>query len=101
MVFVAPEDLGRSVGAFFLDRSTDQPHAKAGDWMRRTADADAQKGVEAWWLSSASEWVQDDCPLDMLERVDGVLDVWFDSACVPALVGPGDTVVEGSDQHRG
>ncbi len=36
------------------------------------------------------------------DRVDDVLDVWFDAGCVHALMGStADLVVEGSDQSRG
>ena len=87
--------------ALFLDATTDQPHALAGTWMRRVADQVAVKGVEAWWQSSASDWVQGEADLSQLDRVDDVLDVWFDSGCVPQLVGSADVVVEGTDQYRG
>lgn len=87
--------------ALFLDRATGQPHASAATWMRRTAEAMETQGVEAWWRQPSSAWVQNEADLDTLDRVDDVLDVWFDSGCVPQLVGAGDVVVEGTDQHRG
>lgn len=87
--------------ALFLDARTGLPHPRASVWMRRVADAVAVEGVEAWWTSPSERWLQGEAALDGLVRVDDVLDVWFDSGCVPQLVGPADTVVEGTDQHRG
>ena len=53
--------------------------------------------MDAWWRSPDTRWgVTGDA-----ERVDDVLDVWFDSGCVPALVGRSEVVVEGVDQFRG
>ncbi len=85
--------------ALFLDPQTGQPHAHAGTWMRRVADAVATEGVEAWWSRPSSDWVGENA--DALERVDDVLDVWFDSGCVPQLVETADVAVEGTDQYRG
>lgn len=87
--------------ALFLDRTTGQPHPQAGTWMRRVADEVAQRGVEAWWRGQAQDWVGNEADPAQLERVDDVLDVWFDSGCVPQLVGQADVVVEGTDQYRG
>lgn len=87
--------------ALFLDRSTNQPHAKASMWMRRVADQMQTRGVEAWWSTPSQTWLESDAKECEVERVDDVLDVWFDSGCVPQLVGMGDVVVEGTDQHRG
>lgn len=87
--------------ALMLDATTDQPHPLAGTWMRRVADQVAVEGVEAWWQRPASDWVQGEADFGQLDRVDDVLDVWFDSGCVPQLVGTADVVVEGTDQYRG
>lgn len=83
--------------ALYLDRSTGQPHAKAAHYMREVARGMASEGVSAWWNSPDTRWgVEGD-----VERVDDVLDVWFDSGCVPALLGRSAVVVEGVDQFRG
>ena len=87
--------------ALFLDKHTGQPHAHAAKWMRRAADRVETQGVEAWWKEPSSTWLQEEADEATVERVDDVLDVWFDSGCVPQLVGAADAVVEGSDQHRG
>lgn len=83
--------------ALYLDRTTGQPHAKAAHYMREVARTMAEEGVGAWWNSPDARWgVEED-----VERVDDVLDVWFDSGCVPALMGRSAVVVEGVDQFRG
>lgn len=87
--------------ALFLDRSSGQPHAQASTWMRRVAAQMETQGVEAWWSSPSERWLESDALPSEVERVDDVLDVWFDSGCVPQLVGASDVVVEGTDQHRG
>lgn len=84
----------------FVDKNTQQPHALAADWMEQVAQKMEQEGVNAWWNSQTSDWVGEQYCNDV-ERVDDVLDVWFDSGCVPQLVGSADVVVEGTDQHRG
>lgn len=87
--------------SLFLDRATGQPHARAATWMRRVADAMQVEGVQAWWSRPSGDWLDADVLQDEVDRVDDVLDVWFDSGCVPQLVGAADVVVEGTDQHRG
>lgn len=87
--------------ALFLDAATGQPHAKAAVWMRRVADALETQGVEAWWSTPPSEWLRGDAMESEVVRVDDVLDVWFDSGCVPQHLGSASVVVEGVDQHRG
>lgn len=86
--------------SLFVDKTTQQPHANAADWMEQVAQKMEAEGVNAWWNSQTSDWVPDQFVNDV-ERVDDVLDVWFDSGCVPQLVGAADVVVEGTDQHRG
>lgn len=87
--------------ALFLDKASGKPHANASTWMRRVADQVALDGVSAWSSVPSEHWLQGDARLSDLDRVDDVLDVWFDSGCVPQLVGQADMVVEGTDQHRG
>lgn len=87
--------------ALFLDRQTGQPHARAAQWMSRVADAVAEDGVEAWWQKPSATWLDDPSQEAELDRVDDVLDVWFDSGCAPQHFGSADVVVEGVDQHRG
>jgi isoleucyl-tRNA synthetase len=64
------------------------------------------RGADAWWSEFSVEDMfaaigRPDEAKDW-RRVDDVLDVWFDSACVHAITGErADLVVEGSDQSRG
>lgn len=59
------------------------------------------------WLTADEEFIKEllkgtDYYAEDYEPVTDVLDVWFDSACVPQFMGQhADLVVEGSDQHRG
>lgn len=86
--------------SLFVDKTTQQPHPHSADWMEKVAHKMETQGVNAWWNSQTSDWVEEQY-CNEVERVDDVLDVWFDSGCVPQLVGAADVVVEGTDQHRG
>lgn len=87
--------------ALFLDRVTGQPHFQAPAVMRRVADAVAKKGVEAWWETDHSVWLNGLADEADVECVEDVLDVWFDSGALGVLAGQADAVVEGHDQLRG
>jgi isoleucyl-tRNA synthetase len=78
---------------------------------RRITEAFAAEGADAWFTGGAKErflggLVND---LDAWEKVDDILDVWFDSGSThafvlekrPDLKWPADVYLEGSDQHRG
>ncbi|EFL88559.1 isoleucine--tRNA ligase [Ahrensia sp. R2A130] len=71
----------------------------------------AAEGADAWYAEGAKErflsgFVDD---LDGWQKVDDILDVWFDSGSTHAfclqqrddLKWPADLYLEGSDQHRG
>lgn len=83
--------------ALYLDKESGQPHSNSVQWMREVADVFEKEGVQSWWNGRA----QPQNLSENVEVVQDVLDVWFDSACVPQFVGSADVVVEGSDQHRG
>lgn len=88
--------------ALYLDRRTGQPHAQAVRVMHRVADAVAEEGVEAWWESPGERWLSGLANVEDVERVDDVLDVWFDSGAVAAVLNvQPEAVVEGHDQVRG
>lgn len=55
----------------------------------------SEGGVEHWRA------VQHDFVPEGTTLVDDVLDVWFDSGCVPSFLGTDGVACEGSDQHRG
>ncbi len=76
----------------------------------RILEALVARGADAWFDTPASVFLDglvDD--LDAWEKVEDILDVWFDSGCTHAftlearaqLPWPADLYLEGSDQHRG
>ena len=92
----------------FVDRRT-------GEYLRdaavdaRIVAAVAERGADAWWATAPADFLGPDRDPANYERVDDILDVWFDSGSTHAFViearyGVGvraDLYVEGSDQHRG
>lgn len=88
--------------ALYLDKETGLPCANAAAVVRRVADAVAQDGVEAWWREPDERWLDGLETPETVTRVNDVLDVWFDSGAVAAVLGvSADAVVEGHDQVRG
>jgi isoleucyl-tRNA synthetase len=87
----------------------------------RIADAFEQEGADAWYAAGARERFLGELANEDWQKVDDILDVWFDSGSTHAFVledaehfpslagidrrsnGGSDTVMylEGSDQHRG
>ncbi len=102
--------------AVFRNTETDAvapgPDFAASDELaRRITEAFAAEGADAWFTDDARErflggLVND---LEAWEKVDDILDVWFDSGSThafvlekrPDLKWPADVYLEGSDQHRG
>ncbi len=92
----------------FVDRRT-------GDYLRdaavdaRIVAAIAAGGADAWWATDPADFLGAGRDPADYERIDDILDVWFDSGSTHAFVvearyGIGtraDIYVEGSDQHRG
>lgn len=88
---------------------------------QRIAEAFMQEGADAWYAEGARERFLKDRASEGWQKVDDVVDVWFDSGSTHAFVledaqnfpslagikrradGGNDTVMylEGSDQHRG
>ncbi|MDE2063821.1 MAG: isoleucine--tRNA ligase, partial [Bradyrhizobium sp.] len=88
---------------------------------KRIADAFEQEGADAWYAEGARERFLGNRANEDWQKVDDILDVWFDSGSTHAFVledpkhfpglagirrkvdGGNDTVMylEGSDQHRG
>jgi isoleucyl-tRNA synthetase len=102
--------------AVFRNTETDAvapgPDFGASDELaRRITEAFAAEGADAWFTEGAKQrflgGLVDD--LDQWEKVDDILDVWFDSGSThafvlekrPDLKWPADVYLEGSDQHRG
>jgi len=83
----------------------------SGALIDRIVEAFAKEGADAWFEAGAKERFLSglvDDP-DAWEKVDDILDVWFDSGCTHAFVleqrrdlaWPASLYLEGSDQHRG
>ena len=66
-------------------------------------------GADAWWSTPAREFLGNKYEAEKYEKVEDILDVWFDSGSThafvletrPTLTRPADLYFEGSDQHRG
>ncbi|MGH6925588.1 MAG: isoleucine--tRNA ligase, partial [Propylenella sp.] len=77
---------------------------------RRIVDAFEQEGADAWFEAGAKErFLGNSYVPAEWEKVDDILDVWFDSGSThafvletrPDLKWPASLYLEGSDQHRG
>ncbi|MBX7249298.1 MAG: isoleucine--tRNA ligase [Caulobacteraceae bacterium] len=93
--------------AMFIDKQTGQPlHDEAVD--QRIVDAIAAEGADAWFNRPAADFLGALDP-DRFEKVEDILDVWFDSGATHAFTlenrndshWPADLYLEGADQHRG
>ena len=92
----------------FVDR-------RSGDYLRdahvdaRIVAAVEAGGADAWWATDPAVFLGPERDPADFERIDDILDVWFDSGSTHAFVVEGrygvgvraDLYVEGSDQHRG
>jgi isoleucyl-tRNA synthetase len=66
-------------------------------------------GADAWWATDAQVFLGGAYKAEDYEKVEDILDVWFDSGSTHAFVlgqkpnhpWPADLYLEGSDQHRG
>ncbi len=85
--------------------------AESDALMARIMDAYTSEGADAWYADGAKQRFLDGFvdDLDAWEKVNDILDVWFDSGSTHAfcleqrddLKWPADLYLEGSDQHRG
>ena len=90
-------------------------HKETGELLRdeavneRIAKAVEAEGADAWYARDAASFLGDAYEADDYEKVEDILDVWFDSGSTHAFVleqrddlrSPADLYVEGTDQHRG
>ena len=67
-----------------------------------------KEGSDAWFKYSKEDFLLDLYNPNDYEKVDDILDVWFDSGCTHAFVleennqpWPASLYLEGTDQHRG
>ncbi len=91
----------------FVHEKSGELHPQTQQIVEAVAQKVEQEGIEAWFSSTAADWLGDDA--DGYEKVSDTLDVWFDSGVTHACVleprndlhSPADLYLEGSDQHRG
>ncbi len=93
--------------AMFVDRTTGQPllDKAVND---RIIDLIAREGADAWFARPVTDFLGDHDP-EAYEKIEDILDVWFDSGSTHAFTlegrehtrWPADLYLEGSDQHRG
>jgi isoleucyl-tRNA synthetase len=95
--------------AMFVDKDTGQPLVDP-EVNVRIVDIIAAEGADAWYVRPAADFLGSHDPA-RYEKIEDVLDVWFDSGSTHAFVleqrqstatrSPADLYIEGSDQHRG
>jgi isoleucyl-tRNA synthetase len=93
--------------AMFVDKTSGQPLVDP-DVNARIVDLIAREGADAWFSRPARDFLGNRDP-DAFEKVEDILDVWFDSGSTHAFAvegrkdshWPADLYSEGSDQHRG
>jgi len=93
--------------AMFVDKDTGEP-LKDEAVNKRIVDLVAKEGADAWFLRPASDFLGGH-DADKYEKINDILDVWFDSGATHAFTlegradsaWPADLYLEGSDQHRG
>ncbi len=94
--------------AVFVDKKTGEP-LRDPAVCERIARAFEGEGADAWWTRDPAEFLGPDRDPADFEKVDDILDVWFESGSThafvleqrPELKWPADLYLEGSDQHRG
>ena len=94
----------------FVDKKTGEV-LKDDAVNTRIVEAFEAEGADAWFSSPPSHFLGNERNPDDFEKVDDVLDVWFDSGSTHAFVlesgtwpdlrWPASLYFEGSDQHRG
>ena len=93
--------------AVFVNKATGEV-LKDESVNNRIVEAFAKEGADAWFAANAAERFLGRKANDW-EKIDDILDVWFESGCThafvleqrPDLKWPADVYLEGSDQHRG
>ncbi|SEP64859.1 Isoleucyl-tRNA synthetase [Faunimonas pinastri] len=95
--------------AVFIKRETGEVLKDEGV-NQRIVEAFRAEGADAWFAAGAKErFLGNGYSVDEWDKVDDILDVWFDSGSThafvleqrPDLKWPADLYLEGSDQHRG
>jgi len=95
---------------FFLHRTSGALHPRTLELLELAAQRVEQGGIEAWSRLQAADVLPPDEAAEF-DKVNDILDVWFDSGSThrtvmrgshaAKLAYPADLYLEGSDQHRG
>ena len=93
--------------AMFVDKASGLP-LRDPDVDARIVNLITEEGADAWFTRPAGDFLGNRDP-DAYEKIDDILDVWFDSGSTHAFTlegrpdshWPADLYSEGSDQHRG
>jgi len=93
--------------ALFVDRQTNERHPDTIGLMQKVANLVEEHGVDCWYTDDIYRQLGVD--ETKYQRLNDILDVWFDSGvshrCVlderEELARPAQLYLEGSDQHRG
>lgn len=87
----------------FINKITHELHPKTAEIIRTVSVIIDQFGIEHYRKINLMNLLQDDCESYIL--LDYVLDIWFDSGCVPFICNKNrastSIVIEGRDQYRG
>jgi isoleucyl-tRNA synthetase len=94
--------------AMYVDKQTGEPLRDEAVNARILA-AIAQEGADAWFVRPDAEFLGAGYDPADYEKIEDILDVWFDSGSTHSFVlegredsrWPADLYLEGSDQHRG
>ena len=94
--------------SIFINKKTGKPLMDK-DVNRRIAESFRENGSDSWFSVESSEYLGDKYDPNDWEKVNDILDVWFDSGSTHAFVlenddnlsSPANLYLEGSDQHRG
>jgi isoleucyl-tRNA synthetase len=92
----------------FVDKESGEP-LRDEQVNERIVAAVMRDGADAWFIGSKEQFLGNGYDPNRFDKVDDILDVWFDSGCThafvleerPELQWPASLYLEGSDQHRG
>jgi len=92
----------------YVNKKTEEP-LRDEAVNARIAEAVEAEGADAWFSSDDKRFLGDDYDASDFEKVEDILDVWFDSGSSHAYVlesrddlqWPASLYLEGTDQHRG
>jgi isoleucyl-tRNA synthetase len=94
--------------SIFYNKATGQPLIDP-ELNKRIVKMYEEHGCDVWFQKSKNDLLGKEYNADEYEKVDDILDVWFDSGCTHAFVlegkedqvWPASIYLEGTDQHRG